>query len=169
VLYTGARYGWPQVGMGIYYTALAVGSFAVQVFLVRLLVRTFGETAAVFVGFAGMAASFLVYAISPTGALFVLGLPFYALCSLITPGLQTLLTLRVDAREQGRLQGVNAALQSLAMLGGPVLYTTLFAMSVRFGHGKAVLGGHLYVAAAIAAAGALLAWRAIKPAGPPEP
>lgn len=162
VLYTGARYGWPVSGMGSYYTALAIGAVAVQAFLVRWLVRTHGEEAAVLVGYAGMTVSFLIYGSSPISLLFVLGLPFYALSSLITPGLQTVLTSRVGAHEQGRLQGLNATLQSLAMLVGPLIYTTLFAMSVRYGHSKAVLGTHLYVAGAIAALGAALAWRAMK-------
>jgi DHA1 family tetracycline resistance protein-like MFS transporter len=41
VLYTGERYGWPVSGMGAYYTALAVGSVAVQLLLVKPLVRRF--------------------------------------------------------------------------------------------------------------------------------
>jgi DHA1 family tetracycline resistance protein-like MFS transporter len=162
VLYTGERYGWPVSGMGSYYTGLAIGSVAVQALLVKWLVRRHGEAAAVLVGFVGMTLSFLVYGSSPLGALFVLGLPLYALSSLITPGLQTILSGRVEATEQGRLQGVNAALQSLAMLGGPLLYTSLFAMSVRYGHSKAALGTHLYVAGIIALIGAALAWRAAR-------
>ncbi len=166
VLYTDARFGWPLSGMGSYYTALAIGSVAVQALLVRQLVRRYGEAAAVLVGFAGMTVSFLIYGASPISALFVLGLPFYALSSLITPGLQTLLTGRVGEHEQGRLQGLNAALQSLAMLVGPVLFTGLFAMSKSYGHSKVLLATHIFAAAAIAAFGTFLAWRAMKPYSP---
>jgi DHA1 family tetracycline resistance protein-like MFS transporter len=163
VLYTAARYGWPVSGMGAYYTALAVGSMAVQMLLVRRLVRRFGEAAAVLTGLLGMTASFLIYGSAPISLVFVLGLPFYAIASLVTPGLQAQLTSRVGVHEQGRLQGVNAALQSLAMLVGPLFYTTVFGLCARqVGRGeapKALLGTHLYAAMAIAGLAALIAWR----------
>jgi hypothetical protein len=76
--------------------------------------------------------------------------------------LQAQLTGRVGVHEQGRLQGVNAALQGLAMLVGPLFYTSVFGLSahqVQRGAPRALLGLHLYAAMVIAGFGAALAWR----------
>jgi DHA1 family tetracycline resistance protein-like MFS transporter len=47
------------------------------------------------------------------------------------PGLQSLMSRRVAANEQGRLQGLNSAFMGLTAIFGPLLYLSLLAFAVR--------------------------------------
>jgi DHA1 family tetracycline resistance protein-like MFS transporter len=64
------------------------------------------------------------------------------------------MTRRVSANEQGELQGANSAILAFASMFGPVLFGWLYARSVPDAPGLS-----FYVAAALLAAGAALAWR----------
>jgi DHA1 family tetracycline resistance protein-like MFS transporter len=55
------------------------------------------------------------------------GLPLVALWSLATPALQSLMSRRVGPDEQGRLQGALASLRAVTGMGGPLLFTQVFA------------------------------------------
>jgi MFS transporter, DHA1 family, tetracycline resistance protein len=50
---------------------------------------------------------------------------------LIMPGLQSLMSRRVAANEQGRLQGLNSAFMGLTAIFGPMLYLSMLAFAVR--------------------------------------
>ena len=73
------------------------------------------------------------------------------------------MTRRIAPNEQGRLQGTIAAVQSMAALIAPLIFTQLFAFAVGAGRGRFPLGLHLYVCAALLATGAVLAWRNMAP------
>jgi len=46
------------------------------------------------------------------------------------PGLQSLMSRRVAANEQGRLQGLNSAFMGLTAIFGPMLYLSTLAWAV---------------------------------------
>ncbi len=49
----------------------------------------------------------------------------------LQPGLQGLMTRRVDPQHQGRLQGANQSFQGIASVIGPPLFGLTFAWAVR--------------------------------------
>jgi len=58
----------------------------------------------------------------------VLGaLPAFSLMGLFGPGLQSLMSQRVGADEQGQLQGANNSMMGIAGMIGPILFTQVFA------------------------------------------
>lgn len=162
VLYTEQRYGWPINLAGFYLTYAGIGHLVVQSQVVRRFVARFGERAAAFTGFASTAFGFLIYATSPVGWAFFLGMPFYAMAGLVGPAVQSRLSRLVARTEQGRLQGTNASLASLAQMFAPVMFTQIFALASQPGSGLPP-GLHIYLAAAILAVGALMAARAMRP------
>ena len=171
VLYTWARYGWPLSIAGPYLTYAGIGHLVVQGLVVKRFVAGFGERAAAITGFTCTAIGFLIYATAPTGLIFPLGMPFYAMAGLVGPAVQSRLTRLVAPTEQGRLQGTNASLASFAQMFAPLMFTQICALAIQPGS-RLPPGLHIYLAAAILGAGALLAARVMRrvpPAAAPAP
>jgi len=74
---------------------------------------------------------FAIYALAPTGPLFLIGVPVFALSGLLQPGLMGLMSRRVPVNEQGQMQGAAQSLQAVASIVGPIVYGLVFAWSVR--------------------------------------
>jgi DHA1 family tetracycline resistance protein-like MFS transporter len=164
VLYTDFRFGWSTAMVGIYLTFAGIGHLIIQSLIVKRFVRRFGERATAVTGYSGVAIGFFIFATAPSGLFFPMGMPFYALAGLVSPAVQSQLTQRVAASEQGRLQGTIAGVQSLAALIAPLMFTQIFAYAVGAGRGHVPLGLHLYVGSLLLATGALLAFRNMRPA-----
>jgi len=163
VLYTDYRFGWSTAVVGVYLTAAGAGHLIVQSLVVKRFVKRFGERAAAVTGYTGVAIGFTIFASAPSGFLFPIGLPFYALAGLVSPAVQSQLTQRVAQHQQGQLQGTIASIQSLAALIAPLMFTQMFAFAVGQGRGHVPAGLHLYAGAGLLAAGALLAYQNIGP------
>jgi DHA1 family tetracycline resistance protein-like MFS transporter len=155
VLYMGHRYGWGALMVSLALAATGVGSIVVQALVVKPFVARFGERGALYSGLTAGALGLGWYATAPTGGLYWIGVPIFALAGLIGPGLQGLMTRRVSLTEQGRLQGANSGLMAAAGLLGPLFFTEVFAWSIR--GGRDLSGLAVYVAAAIFVAGLFLA------------
>lgn len=161
VLYTSYRYHWDARTVGLVLAGVGVMSMIVQGALVGRLVRALGERRALAVGFLSGAIGMAVYGLAPTGAIFIVGIVFTAFYGLANPALQSLMTSRVDATEQGQLQGAQGSLTGIASMTAPIFFTQLFALSVgRFATwalpGLAFLAAALFllVALAVSAGGA---------------
>ena len=159
VLYTDHRYQWSTRAAGLYLTYAGVGHLIVQSLVVKRYVGRFGERTAAMTGYIATAVGFLIFASTPVGMLFPVGTPFYALAGLVGPAVQSQMTRKVAPTEQGRLQGAVAGLSSLAGMVAVVAFTQLFAFASAPGHEQVPQGLHLYVAAAVLLAGAILVWR----------
>ena len=157
VLYTSTRYGWDALLLGVSLAITGVGSIIVQAFVIGPTVKRFKERGALYIGlfcgFLGMA----WYATAWTGVLYWLGAPVFALMGLVGPGINGLMSRRVSPTEQGRLQGANAGLMALAGMVGPIMFTEIFAWSIKPPHHAP--GVAVYVAAGLLACALLLAWR----------
>lgn len=169
VLYIGFCYGWSPAVIGLTLMASGVSSILVQAVIVGRVVKAVGERGALLIGlFAGFA-GFLVYALAPTGALYLCGLPLFALSGLIQPGLQGLMTRRVAANEQGQLQGANSAMMGISSILGPPLFLLPFAFAVRHDATLHMPGLPVLIAAVLMLAGAVLAWAKARPLPISEP
>jgi DHA1 family tetracycline resistance protein-like MFS transporter len=158
VLYAGYRYGWDQKIIGLTLAGVGVCSMIVQGGLVRPLVARLGERTALLIGLVAGAAGFAVYGLATTGPAFWLGIPVMALWGLASPANQGLMTRRVAATEQGRLQGALGSIMGVTGVIGPGLFTQTFAAFIGPERDWHLPGAGFLLAALLLALAAGLAW-----------
>lgn len=163
VLYADHRYSWDPRAIGAVLALVGVCSMIVQALLIGRVVKWIGERRALMAGLVFGAAAFFVYAIAPTGSLFLLGIPLGALFGLVNPSMQALMTRRVDATEQGQLQGANGSLMGIAGVVAPPVYTWVFGIGVNPAHSTQVPGSPYYLASVLALAACFVAWLTTRP------
>jgi len=120
------KFGWNEamVGYSIAFVGLTVG--IVQGGLTRVIIPKIGDVKAIFIGFIFWLLGFILFAFANQGwMMFVFMIP-YALGGLGMPALQSIITNKVPADEQGEIQGVLTSLISLTAIIGPLLMTNLF-------------------------------------------
>jgi MFS transporter, DHA1 family, tetracycline resistance protein len=147
VLYTGHRYGWDTGTVGLALLAVGIGSAIVQAGLVGRIVKWMGERRAMLTGFSAGATADIVFGLAATGSAFMAGVPFSALFGLAYPSLQGLMSRRVGAAEQGRLQGAMASITGLSGIIAPLLFTQTFALAIAPGRDPMLVGAPFFVAA----------------------
>src|SRR5882757_9398797 len=131
VLYVGYRFNWGPLAAAAMLIATGLTQILVQTLVVGRVVKAIGERGALLIGLASAILAFLLYGLAPTPLWFFAGVPAGALGALIMPGLQSLMSRRVAANEQGRLQGLNSAFMGLTAIFGPMLYLSVLAFAVR--------------------------------------
>jgi MFS transporter, DHA1 family, tetracycline resistance protein len=131
VLYVGYRFNWGPFAAALMLIATGVSSILVQTLIVGRVVKAVGERGALLIGLAAAILAFVIYALARTPFGFFIGIPLGALSALILPGLQSLMSRRVAASEQGRLQGVNSAFMGVSSIIGPIIYLSTLAFAVR--------------------------------------
>lgn len=165
VLYTSHRYGWSPGFLGVTFFITGVLGVLVQMFLVGPTVARLGERRTLLIGLAAGAVGFTWYGWAPEGWIYFVGAPIFALTGFIMPGLQGLMTRRVEPHEQGQLQGANQSLTGIASMAGPAAFGLVFAWSLRHDHPP---GLAIYLAGALLAAAFFLAL-AVARAPAPQP
>jgi DHA1 family tetracycline resistance protein-like MFS transporter len=151
VLYTGFRYGWTPGVMGLAMMATGAANMIVQSMLVGRIVSWIGERGALLAGLSAFCGGFVIYALAPTGALYLLGAPVFAFSALVPPGLQGLMTRLVSPSEQGQLQGANSSIVGITALIGPSLFGLTFAYAVHHHATLNLPGLPILIAAALVA------------------
>lgn len=159
VLYTGYRYGWTPGFMGLTMMATGLAGVIVQTLLVGPVVAKIGERGALLLGAAAGATGFAIYGFAPTGWVYFLGVPVFALMNFLQPGLQGLMTRRVEPSGQGQLQGANQSLQGIASVIGPIVFGLTFAWSIRHDGIMHQPGLAIYLASGLLVAAFMLALR----------
>ena len=149
VLYTGYRYHWSPKDVGLSLAATGVANIVVQARLVGPVVKRLGERGALRLGLFMGALGFAIFALASEPALYWAGIPAFALTGFIQPGVQGLMTRKVAANEQGRLQGASSSILGLTGLISPGLFTSVFAWSVRGDRVRHFPGAAVLVAAAL--------------------
>jgi MFS transporter, DHA1 family, tetracycline resistance protein len=165
VLYTSYRYGWSARTVGLTLMAVGVLSILVQGLLVKPTIARLGERGAIYAGLLFGIAGFSGFALAPSAIWMWAALPIFALWGLIGPGLQGLMSARVAAHEQGKLQGANGSITSMAGLIGPTVFTQSFAHFIDPSRTWILPGAPFFVAAALLAAALVLAVRVLTSAG----
>jgi MFS transporter, DHA1 family, tetracycline resistance protein len=165
VLYTGYRYGWDEQTIGLMLAGVGVCSAIVQGALVGRTVARFGERRALLAGLIFGAVGFAMIGLAPTGTIYLASIPLMALWGLASPAVQGLMTRRVDASAQGRLQGANGSLTGIAGLIGPGLFSVTFASFIGREAFAEIPGAPFLLASLLLIVALVLAWRL---ATPPE-
>jgi MFS transporter, DHA1 family, tetracycline resistance protein len=160
VLYTHQRYGWNEAQVGLALALIGVGSVIVSMLLVKPLVHRLGERRTALLGLCSGFIGFAVFAVAPVGAVFLIGLAFLSLWGIANPSFQSLMSHRVDAADQGKLQGTLGSMRAMTGMIGPLLFTQVFAASVLFGNPVA-LGAAYALSALLLLAALLIAARAV--------
>jgi DHA1 family tetracycline resistance protein-like MFS transporter len=169
VLYTGHRYGWTPAFMGLTMMGTGIASIVVQTTLIGPVVKRIGERGALLLGLSMGCFGFLIYALAPTTQTYLMGIPVFALMGFTGPGMQGLMTRRVSPREQGRLQGANAAIAGITGILGPPLFNLTFAWSVRNEGALNLPGLAVLLASGLMALAFVIALGVAKPAPAAEP
>ena len=90
------------------------------------------------------------------------GDPVFAFMGLNGPSMQSLMTRRVGADQQGRLQGVNGSVMGLTGIVGPPLFTNVFAAGIATATRAPFPGAPFVLAAMILVAAAFVTERATR-------
>ena len=157
VLYMQYRYGFDERMVGFTLAAVGLCSMVVQGGLIGRTVQRFGERTTLIVGLGFGIAGFAVFGLAPTGALFWCGIPLMSLWGFASPSALGLMSRRVSASEQGRLQGANSSLMGVANMLGPALFGQVFALFIGAGSAWQLPGAAFLLAAGLLVAAAIVA------------
>jgi len=129
VLYGEDRFGWDTVTIGISLAGFGVFHALAQAFLVGPIAERYGARRALIIGIGTDALAYVLIALATQGWMAIALLPLFCLGGIGGAAMQSLLTARVGADHQGRLQGVLASMTSLASIFGPLLISSLYFAS----------------------------------------
>jgi DHA1 family tetracycline resistance protein-like MFS transporter len=160
VLYMQYRYGWDQRTVGFTMAGVGICAMIVQGGLIGRTVQRFGERATLIMGLGFGVAGFTVFGLASSGAMFWSGIPLLSLWGFASPSALGLMSRRVSASEQGRLQGANSSLMGVANLLGPGLFTQVFALFIGAGTTAQLPGAGFLLAAALLLVAVAVALRA---------
>jgi DHA1 family tetracycline resistance protein-like MFS transporter len=169
VLFATYRYGWDERMIGFTLAGVGVSSLIVSAALIGPIVKRVGERQTLFIGLGAGTLGFVTYAFAPTGAVFMIGVPIMGLYGLSNPAFQALLSRRVGASEQGRLQGAVASVMGIAGVIAPVLFTSTFAAFVGTLRDLHLPGAPWILAAALLVAAMVISRRSTADAGVAAP
>lgn len=163
-LYAMHRYTWGPREVGLTLAVVGVSGIVVQAGLVGRIVAAIGERRALITGLGCGAIGFTLYGLASEPWMFFCAIPIAALWGLAGPAGQALMSQRVGAGEQGRLQGALSSLTGVAGLLGPSLFTGVFAYSIGAGASAALAGAAFVTAALLVALGLPVALRSLRQA-----
>jgi DHA1 family tetracycline resistance protein-like MFS transporter len=159
VLYATYHFGWGAREIGLTLAGVGVGSLVVQGGLVGPIVKRLGEAKALILGTVCGVIGFMVYGFAPNGLWAIAGIPIMAFWCLSGPALQALMTRRVGATEQGKLQGATSSLTGIANLIGPLLFPLFFSWAISGTGGLHVPGAPFLLASLLMIGAVVLAMR----------
>ncbi|MGQ0699094.1 MAG: TCR/Tet family MFS transporter [Panacagrimonas sp.] len=160
VLYAGYRYGWGIGTVGLALAVVGALSIGVQAGLIKPVVARLGERRTMVVGFIFGAVGYALCGLAETALWFWVALVVFELIGLAPSSLMSLMSQRVSAEEQGRLQGANTGLMGIMGVIGPGLFAYAFAFGIGEERSWTLPGLPFFVAAALTALAAWAAWRA---------
>jgi DHA1 family tetracycline resistance protein-like MFS transporter len=155
-----AKFDWSPALIGISYVWTGIFMASVQFALTGPIVGRLGEANAAKLAMAVAIVGCLAYAFVPQGWMVFVIQPLVSLQMLIFPTISALISRRVDATEQGALQGVLGSMVALGSVFGPLLLTQVMAAYTEPGAPIYFPGAAFLVAGAIIAAS--LVWLSLE-------
>ncbi len=134
--------GWDSKAIGWSLAASGVSMMAAQILLIGPAIKRFGEERTVLIGLAAGILVFGGYVFAREGWQIYALIAAGALTGLVFPSVNAILSARVDASNQGALQGGLASLASIAAIVGPLAMTQALA----FGAERGQAGGAFLLA-----------------------
>ncbi|MES2338528.1 MAG: MFS transporter [Pseudomonadota bacterium] len=125
--------GWDARAIGWSLAASGLSMVLAQTLLTGRAIRRFGEVRTVMIGLVAGAAVFGAYTLVDAGWQVYVLIALGSLTGLVFPSLNAILSSRVDAANQGSLQGGMASLASLSAVIGPLMMTQALAYGAERG------------------------------------
>lgn len=120
------RFNWDEKMIGLSLGFVGICVAIVQGGLIGFASKKLGVKRSIFFGLACYTLGFFLFALADQSwMMFVFMIP-YALGGFAVPNIQSILTTRVEANEQGELQGGLTSLVSVTAVLGPLLMTNTF-------------------------------------------
>lgn len=120
------QFGWTPFDIGVALAAVGLSWAFVQGYLIRIILKRFGEMKTALLGFGFDVATLVGVAFVTEGWMVFLFIPFTALSALVTPAVQGMMSNRIPNDAQGELQGAVAAISSIAFVVTPLFMAGLF-------------------------------------------
>jgi MFS transporter, DHA1 family, tetracycline resistance protein len=158
VIYTDYRYHWGARLTGWALAGVGVGTTIVSAALISLAIKRLGELRTMFTGMLCGVIGFALFALAPSTAIFLVGIPFLSLWGLGSPAVQSLMSKRVGPSEQGQLQGALMSLFGVAGMIAPLVFTQAFALAISPRLAVQLPGTPYWLAAALLAGSLMIAW-----------
>lgn len=161
-LYTGYRFQWEPLQVGLSLAAVGIMAAIVQGGLTRKILPRTGERKAAMAGLAISAISFVLYGLASEGWMIYAIIVFGSLSGIATPAIQGMISRGVGDDEQGGVQGSMSSLTSVAAIIGTPLATGLFGFFISDGAPMHVPGIAFLFSALLTMIGIWLAARSFK-------
>jgi len=128
VLYADYRFGWGPTQVGLMLAVVGILSAIVQGGLTGLVTKRIGERKAMYIGVVASVIAYIGYGLAPNWQVFVGFIAIGCLGGLAMPNIQSLMSSKVDPKEQGTLQGSNMSLATMGNIVAPLIFG--FVLSV---------------------------------------
>ena len=162
VLYTGYRYGWNTLQVGLSLAFVGISMAVVQGRLVHGIIGWLGEKRGLAAGLVVTALVMFGYGRASAGWMVYILVVFGAFGGIAGPAAQAIITRRVPADEQGAVQGALASLGSLAGIFGPPLAAWSFGACIAPGAPIYLPGVAFFEGAVLVLLALMLALRALR-------
>lgn len=126
--YTKESFDWSPAEIGQSLALVGIGFAVVQIVLIRVFLRWFGEVWTAYLGLALNVLGLTAIALATEGWMIYALLPLIALGDIVKPALTGLMSNRVDDDAQGELQGVIASAQAVTTVISPLMMTQIFGL-----------------------------------------
>ena len=164
VIYTDYRYHWGERLTGLTLAGVGACSTIVSAALISLAIKNLGELRTLFTGLLFGIAGFGLFAYAPNTLMFLIGVPLISLWGLAGPSMQSLMSQRVGASEQGQLQGALTSLFGMAGMIGPLVFTEIFAFAIEPRRVRQLPGAPYWLASALLFGSLMIARAITRPA-----
>ena len=121
----------------------------VQAGLTRVVIPKIGTMMAAYLGMGCALMAYIGYGAAPSGWVLYLAMIPGALAGFFMPAMQGIMTNRIDAAQQGELQGLLASANALTSVIGPPLMTQVFAAFSDKDAALQIPGAPFYLAAVL--------------------
>ncbi|HEY5079122.1 MAG TPA: TCR/Tet family MFS transporter [Opitutaceae bacterium] len=162
VLYTGYRYGWSTLQVGLSLGFIGVMTAVVQGGAVKRIILKTGERKGLVLGLLISACAMAGYGTATKGWMIYMIVLLGCWGGIAGPAAQALITKHVPPNEQGALQGSLAGLASLAYVFGPTIAAWSFAKGIAHPERLYVPGISFFEASALILFAMVLAFRSFK-------
>jgi DHA1 family tetracycline resistance protein-like MFS transporter len=166
-LYAIYRYNWSQGMIGISLMIVGIVTAVISGGLTGRMVKRFGEKHTLYIGQFFGASGMFVAGLAKTGAWLMASIPIISLWNISMPAAQSMMTHRVNEREQGELQGALQSMRSITFIVGPYLFLRIFGWFIDPKHSLHLPGAPYFLASALLFSAMLMATRVEQPERPP--
>jgi DHA1 family tetracycline resistance protein-like MFS transporter len=145
VLYGTAKFGFDGVTVGLWLACFGACHFLAQAFITGPLSKRLGDRGTLVVGILADTLAFIGFGFAGQGWMAFALSPLSAIGGVGLPALQSLMSVEVSEDRQGELQGVLASAQSITSIIGPLIGTSIFALTPGFPGAVWLVAAALYL------------------------